>query len=66
MDIYHSRDLVNWEWVCAPLTRTSQVDLRGDPNACCIWAPHLSYAKGLYWLVYTDVKSATIYKDTLN
>lgn len=66
VDIYHSRDLVNWEWVCAPLTRTSQVDLRGDPNACCIWAPHLSYAKGLYWLVYTDVKSATIYKDTLN
>lgn len=66
VDIYHSRDLVNWEWICSPLTRTSQVDLMGDPNAGAIWAPHLSYAKGLYWLVFTDVKSATIFKDTLN
>ena len=66
VDIYHSTDLVNWEWVCSPLTRTSQADLMGDPNAGAIWAPHLSYAKGLYWLVFTDVKTGTIYKDTLN
>jgi xylan 1,4-beta-xylosidase len=28
----------------------------GDPDSCGIWAPCLSYADGLYWLIYTDVK----------
>ena len=66
VDIYHSTDLVNWEWVAAPLTRSSQADLRGNYDSGSIWAPHLSYAKGLFWLVYTDVKSRSAYKDTLN
>jgi xylan 1,4-beta-xylosidase len=28
----------------------------GDPDSCGIWAPCLSYADGLFWLIYTDVK----------
>jgi xylan 1,4-beta-xylosidase len=28
----------------------------GDPDSCGIWAPCLTYADGLFWLIYTDVK----------
>lgn len=68
IDIYHSRDLVNWTWVAAPIDRESMVPshLQGNYNSGGLWAPHLSYADGLFWLVYTDVKSSTAFKDTLN
>ena len=36
--------------------RASQLDMRGNPGSCGIWAPCLSFADGLFWLVYTDVK----------
>ena len=39
-----------------PLDRASQLDMRGNPDSCGVWAPCLSYADGLFWLVYTDVK----------
>ena len=28
----------------------------GDPDSCGIWAPCLTYADGLFYLIYTDVK----------
>ena len=56
VQIHHSRDLANWELVTRPLTRASQLDMRGDPDSCGVWAPNLTYADGLFWLVYTDVK----------
>lgn len=56
VQIHHSRDLANWELVTRPLTRKSQLDMRGDPDSCGVWAPCLSYADGLFWLIYTDVK----------
>ncbi|WP_457324108.1 glycoside hydrolase family 43 protein [Roseateles sp. P5_E11] len=56
VQIHHSRDLVNWTLVTRPLNRKSQLDMRGNPDSCGIWAPCLSYADGLFWLVYTDVK----------
>ena len=56
VQIHHSRDLVNWTLVRRPLERASQLDMRGDPDSCGIWAPCLSHADGLFWLVYTDVK----------
>jgi len=56
VQIHHSRDLANWELVTRPLNRKSQLDMRGDPDSCGIWAPCLSYADGLFWLIYTDVK----------
>lgn len=56
VQIHHSRDLVNWELVRRPLERASQLDMRGNPDSCGIWAPCLSWADGLFWLVYTDVK----------
>ncbi|MBN8503985.1 MAG: glycoside hydrolase family 43 protein [Burkholderiales bacterium] len=56
VQIHRSRDLVNWTPVARPLSRASQLDMRGNPDSCGIWAPCLSYADGLFWLVYTDVK----------
>ncbi len=56
VQIHHSRDLVNWTLVTRPLKRAAQLDMRGDPDSCGIWAPCLSYADGKFWLVYTDVK----------
>jgi xylan 1,4-beta-xylosidase len=56
VQIHHSRDLVHWRLLTRPLTRASQLDMRGDPDSCGIWAPCLSYADGVFWLIYTDVK----------
>ena len=56
VQIHHSRDLANWRLVRRPLERAAQLDMRGDPDSCGVWAPCLSYADGRFWLVYTDVK----------
>ncbi len=56
VQIHRSRDLVNWTLAARPLTRASQLDMRGNPDSCGIWAPCLSHADGRFWLVYTDVK----------
>jgi xylan 1,4-beta-xylosidase len=56
VQIHHSRDLVNFRLLTRPLRRASQLDLRGDPDSCGIWAPCLTHADGLFHLVYTDVK----------
>jgi xylan 1,4-beta-xylosidase len=56
VQIHHSRDLVHWRLLTRPLTRPSQLNMLGDPDSCGVWAPCLSYADGLFWLIYTDVK----------
>ncbi len=56
VQIHHSTDLVNWRLAARPLRRASQLDLRGNPDSCGVWAPCLSHADGKFWLVYTDVK----------
>ena len=56
VQIHHSRDLVHWRLLTRPLRRASQLNMLGDPDSCGIWAPCLSYDKGLFYLVYTDVK----------
>lgn len=67
VQLHHSKDLVNWRLVGRPLDRASQLDMRGNPDSGGIWAPCLSYADGLFWLVYTDVKRIDgAFKDTHN
>lgn len=56
VQIHHSRDLANWRLASRPLARAAQLDMRGNPDSCGIWAPCLSYADGLFWLIYTDMK----------
>ena len=65
--IYRSHDLVNWTLAGRPLRRASQLDMRGNPDSCGVWAPCLSHAEGRYWLVYTDVKRLSgAFKDAHN
>ena len=56
VQIHHSTDLANWKLVKRPLDRANQLDMRGNPDSCGVWAPCLSHDAGLFWLVYTDVK----------
>ncbi len=56
VQIHHSRDLSDWQLAARPLRRPSQIDLRGDPDSCGVWAADLSHADGRFHLVYTDVK----------
>ncbi|GGY83387.1 glycoside hydrolase family 43 protein [Pseudoduganella plicata] len=56
VQIHHSRDLMNWRLLTRPLTRPSQLDMLGVPDSCGVWAPCLTHADGLFWLIYTDVK----------
>ena len=56
--IHHSKDLRNWQLIGRPLNRVSQLDMRGVPDSCGVWAPCISYNPhdGLYYLPYTNVK----------
>ena len=56
VQIHHSRDLANWQVVARPLSRASQLDMRGNPDSCGVWAPDLSYAHDRFHLLFTDVK----------
>jgi xylan 1,4-beta-xylosidase len=67
VQIYHSKDLVNWKLIAHPLNRISQLDMHGNPSSGGVWAPCLSYDKRTFYLVYTNVKSFSgIFKDTHN
>lgn len=67
VQIHHSRDLANWTLLTRPLDRKSQLDMRGNPDSCGVWAPCLSHDGELFWLVFTDVKRKDgSFKDTHN
>ncbi|MCI4065915.1 glycoside hydrolase family 43 protein [Micromonospora sp. R77] len=55
--VHHSRDLVHWRPLGGILTERRLLDLTGTADSCGVWAPCLSYANGLFHLVYTDVAS---------
>ncbi len=57
VQVHHSRDLVNWRLLPHPLTRRSQLDLAGNAPSKGVWAPCLSYCEGIFYLVYTNVRS---------
>lgn len=63
-----SKDLANWETVATPLNEKRLLDMRGNPSSGGIWAPCLTYCDGLFYLVYTDVKTwaRTPFKDSPN
>ncbi len=65
--LHESKDLVHWNILPSPLSRSSQLDMRGNPSSGGIWAPDLSYADGRFWLIYTDVKVVNgAFKDCTN
>lgn len=63
-----SKDLANWECVSTPLSDTRYLNMAGNVYSGGIWAPCLSYSDGIFYLVYTDVKSWKVYpfKDAHN
>ncbi|NOV62550.1 xylan 1,4-beta-xylosidase [Clostridium beijerinckii] len=66
VQIHHSKDLVNWELIAHPLNRVSQLNMLGTPDSGGIWAPCLSYNKGIFYLIYTIVNNNGHIKDTHN
>ncbi|MFT5521425.1 MAG: xylan 1,4-beta-xylosidase [Enterobacterales bacterium] len=65
--IHHSKDLINWQLINRPLNKLSQLDMKGVPDSCGVWAPCLTYNNGLFYLVYSNVKSFNgVWKDTPN
>ncbi|UII23848.1 glycoside hydrolase family 43 protein [Fulvivirga ligni] len=67
VQIHYSKDLINWELVARPLNRISQLDMRGNPDSCGVWAPCLSYHNNTFYLVYSNVRSFDgKWKDTHN
>ena len=59
VQIHHSKDLKNWQLICHPLNRLSQLNMLGNPDSGGVWAPALSYADGKFWLIYSDMKVVT-------
>ena len=57
VQLHHSRDLVHWRHIGHALTQESQLDLRGIADSGGVWAPSMSYSGGLFWLVYTNVRT---------
>lgn len=57
VEIHRSKDLVSWERVPSPLSSKRLLDMAGCIPSCGIWAPCLSYSDGLFWLIYTNVRS---------
>jgi len=54
--IHQSRDLAHWRLLAYALTRTSQLDMLGNPPSGGVWAPCLSHCDGVFHLVYTNVR----------
>ncbi|MBK5200476.1 MAG: glycoside hydrolase family 43 protein [Spirochaetaceae bacterium] len=67
VQISHSKDLANWDTIGAVLDK-KQLNMIGDPCSGGVWAPCLTYSEGLYYIVYTDVKTwrKKPFKDTHN
>ncbi|MGW4791494.1 glycoside hydrolase family 43 protein [Nonomuraea sp. NPDC004297] len=65
--VHHSRDLVHWRALGGVLTERRLLDLTGVPDSGGVWAPDLTYANGLFHLVYGVMDSyAHGYKDVAN
>jgi xylan 1,4-beta-xylosidase len=56
VQIHHSRDLIHWRLIARPLNRMSQLNMTGAASSEGVWAPCLSYDKGVFYLIYTNVK----------
>lgn len=59
IQIFHSKDLANWELIAHPLADVPEVDLRGTMTPGGIWAPDLSYdaQTKLFWMTYSKMNN---------
>lgn len=56
VQIHHSTDLATWTLAARPLARAAQLDMRGTPDSCGVWAPCLSHDGARFYLIYTHVR----------
>ena len=68
VQIWHSKDMVNWDMIKRPLDTIKHLDMIGNPRSTGIWAPCLSHDGNRFWLVFTNTKSWSDgpFKDTPN
>lgn len=52
-----SKDLAYWECVSTPVADTRWLNMLGNMMSGGIWAPCLSWCDGIFYLVFTDVKT---------
>ncbi|MFI8949661.1 family 43 glycosylhydrolase [Streptomyces sp. NPDC053750] len=55
--LHHSRDLVHWRSLGGVLDTRRLLDLTGCPDSGGVWAPNLTYADGLFHLVFSNVST---------
>jgi xylan 1,4-beta-xylosidase len=55
--LHHSRDLAHWQPLGGILDQTHLLDLAGCPDSAGVWAPNLTFADGLFHLVYSNVST---------
>lgn len=55
--LHSSHDLVTWTPCGHVLTRPSQLDMVGNEDSGGVWAPCLTHADGLFWLVFSNVRA---------
>lgn len=55
--IHRSRDLKTWEFAGSFSGPDAVLELRGLGDSAGVWAPSLSWSHGLFWLVFTVVRS---------
>ena len=53
--IFHSKDLLNWKQIGYAMDRPEQLDLEGHGVSRGLFAPSISYHKGTFYIVCTQV-----------
>ncbi|MDF3830176.1 MULTISPECIES: glycoside hydrolase family 43 protein [unclassified Pseudocitrobacter] len=54
--IYHSRDLMSWEFCGYALNDATSLQMFGNPDSGGIWAPDITWHDGRFWIVFTNIK----------
>lgn len=55
LPIFHSKDLVNWKQIGNAIDRPEQMDFTGAGVSRGLFAPAISYHKGLFYIVCTFI-----------
>lgn len=55
LPIMHSRDLKNWKQIGNVISRPSQMDFMGERMSRGLFAPAITYYKGIYYVTCTDI-----------
>lgn len=57
VELHRSKDMKTWKPAPSPLSEKRLLDMAGNKASCGIWAPCLSYSDGIFYLVFTNVRS---------